>query len=306
MTCLYATPESKAIVQGIAEPLGSYYAARMKAYGTNIVAGISAGQGGRQFDDIPTFDLVEEAVNELGEIDTTLIFVEPYQVLDAALEAIAARIKQIVLICNGIPPLDTIALLEKARDKDTLILGPGSAGIIVPEKIWLGTLETQFYNLGNIGLIGRSDSLSYEVALALKQVGLGQSIAVSLGTEEIIGSSFETWLQILESDRNTEVIVLIEQLNCTISEATARYIANHITKPIVAFIAGIQAPVTRTFKDALTITSAQLSYSIPAINPDKQTIAALQKAKVSVTKRLFQVPELVKKALKEVKKKSET
>ena len=292
------TPESKVVVQGITQPLGSYYAARMKAYGTNIVAGISAGQSGQQIDDIPVFDLVEEAIERVGEVETTLIFVEPDRVLDAALEAIAAGIRQIILISSGIPPLDMVRLLKKAQATNTLILGAGSAGIIIPEKIWLGTIEPQFYTPGNVALISPSDSLSYEVALALNQAGLGQSIAVTLGTERIIGSNFEQWLQILEQDEATEVIVPIEQPNGNISPAFANYIASNITKPVIVYIAGLQVPVERNFTDALSIITTQVAYSVPATNQDQQTIAALNKAKVNLAKYPAQIPELIKNLLK--------
>ena len=292
------TPESKVLVQGITEPLGSDYASKMKACGTNIVAGVSAGQGGQFLDQIPVFDLVEEAISQVGEVGTALIFVEPYSALDAALEAIAAGIKQIIIVSRGVPPLDMVRLLKKAQATNTLILGPGSKGIIIPEKIWLGTSEPQFYTPGNVGLIDRTDSLSYEVALELNQAGLGQSIAVSLGTDGIIGSSVEQWLQILEEDQTTQAIVLIGQLSGSIEESAAEYIASTIKKPVIAYIAGLQAPVERTFGDAATMIAAQLSHSVPTISTDKQTIAAFQKAKVSVAKRPSQIPQLVKKALK--------
>ncbi|MGK7874086.1 MAG: CoA-binding protein [Xenococcaceae cyanobacterium] len=292
------TPPSKVLIQGITEPLSLHYAARMKAYGTNIVAGISAGKGGQLLDEIPVFDLVEEALSQVGEVETTLIFVEPYRVLDAALEAIAAGIKQIILLSGGVPPLDMVRLFKKAQATNTMIIGPGSAGIIIPEKIWLGTSEPQFYTPGKVGLISRTDSLSYEVALELTQAGLGQSIAVSLGTEGIIGSTFEQWLQILEEDKNTQAIVLIGQPRGSAEQAAAEYIASQIKKPVIAYIAGLQAPAERTFEDAATIIATQLSYSVPTTNTDKQTIAAFQKAKVTVAKGPAQIADLVKKVLK--------
>ena len=190
--------EGKVLIQGITEPLGTYYAARMKAYGTNIVAGIRVvGQQQEQIEEIPVFDLVEEAIAQVGEIETTIIFVHPYQVLDAASEAIAAGIKQIILITGGIPPLDLVRLLKKAQVTKTQLLGPGSSGIIIPNQVWLGTCEPEFYTPGQIGILSRSKRLGDEVALTLTKAGLGQSMAVSLGSEGITGSNLRQWFSIL-------------------------------------------------------------------------------------------------------------
>jgi succinyl-CoA synthetase alpha subunit len=292
------TPESKVLVQGIAQPLGAYYASRMKAYGTNIVAGVSVGYTGEPIDGIPVFDLVEEALCEVGAVEIGLIFVHPYNVLDAALEAIAAGIRQLIIVSGGVPPLDMVDLLKKARATNTFILGSGSQGLMIPEKLWLGIHEPQFYQPGKVGLISRTDGFSDEVALTLTQAGLGQSIAVSLGTDGIIGSNFEQWLQILEEDEVTEAIVLLGQSNGRAEIAAAEYIASAIEKPVIAYIAGLYAPVERSFGDAATIIAAQLSHTVSATSTDKQTIAALKQAKVTIAKRPSEIPKLVQKNLK--------
>lgn len=291
-------PDSKVLIQGIATPLGSHYAARMKAYGTNVVAGVSVGRGGQQANEIPIFDLVEEAIDEVGEIEISLIFVDAYEVLDAALEAIAARIERIIIVTCGVPPLDMVSLLSKARATNTFILGSGSHGLIIPDKLWLGICEPHFYTPGNIGLISRIDSLSDEVAFCLTQAGLGQSIAVSLGTDGIIGANFEQWLQILEEDDSTEAIVLLGQPDGSTEIAAANYIASAIKKPVIAYIAGLQAPVERSFGDATTIVATQLSQASPATSTEKQTIAALKQAKVNIAKRPSEIPKLVQTILK--------
>ena len=291
------TPKSQVIVQGIKEPLGLLYAQRMKTYGTNIVAGISAGQGNEQINDIPVFNLVEEAIAQVGEVETTLIFVKPYAVLDAALEAIASGIKQIIIISRGVPPLDLVRLLKKAKTTNTLVLGSGSTGIIIPEKIWLGIGETQFYRPGNIGLISRIDSISYEVALELNQAELGQSFIVSIGNGDIVGSTFEYWLQILEEDENTEAIVLIGNLGSTMEGNAANYIAENIQKPVIVYLPGIYSPLEISFEDAGTIIANQLSYSVLAKSKDKQILTAFKKAKVPVAQSPFQIPQLITKAL---------
>jgi len=166
------TPDSKVLVQGIAEPLGSTYAPLMKAYGTNVVAAVSSGHGGRILHGIPVFDMVDQALAVVGAVNTTVIFVSPYAALDAALEAIAAGIRQIILVTEGIPPLDMVKLLQKAESTETLVVGPNSPGIIVPGQVLLGIHPSEFYTPGPVGLISRSGTLTYEIALELTQAGL--------------------------------------------------------------------------------------------------------------------------------------
>lgn len=291
------TAESKVLIQGITEPLALQYVSQMKAYGANIVAGVSAGQGSQQIDEIPVFDLVEEAISQVGEVETTLIFVNPYEVLDAGLEAIAAGIRQIIIISNGVPPLDMVSLLQKAQLTNTFVLGSGSQGLMIPDKLWLGICESQFFTPGKVGLISRIDSFSDEIILGLTQAEIGQSMVVSLGTDGIIGSTFEQWLQVLEEDENTEAIVLLGQSNSNAEIMAAEYIASAIEKPVIAYLVGLHSPVERNFGDAGTIIATQLSYSASSISLDKQILAAFKKAKVAIAKRPSEIADLVKKAL---------
>ena len=287
------TAESKIIVQGITESLARDYAPRMKAYGTNIVAGITAGQGEQQLEEIPIFNLVEEAVSQQGEIQTSLIFSPPFQVLDAALEAIAGGIREIIITSAGVPPLDLVRLLRKAETTNTLILGPGNAGIIIPEKIWLGISEPQFYHPGKIGLISRSPAVSYEIALELNRVGLGESMAVNLGTDSIIGSNFQQWLKILEEDQKTEAIVLLGQATGNLEQAAAAYIASSCSKPIIVYLTGIEASVEKIFADATTIISNHLSSSLAANSLEKKVISAFKKAGVTIAKKPEEIAKLL-------------
>lgn len=291
-------PDSKVLIQGVAEPAAAYYATRLYASGTQIVAGVEAGQGGSQVGEIPVFDLVEQAVAARGEIDISLIFLPPYRVLDGALEAIAAGIKQIIIISGGFPPLDMVYLLREAQTTNTFILGSGSQGLLLPGKLWLGTSEPEFYTPGNIGIVSRTDQLMGEIARELTQAGIGQSIAVSLGTDSIIGSTFQQWLQILEEDEATEAIVVLGQPNGCAEVAAAEYIAAAIEKPVIAYIAGLHGPGERRLADAATIIAAQLSHAVPAISTDKQVIAAFKQAQVKVAKRPSEIPQLLKTALK--------
>lgn len=292
------TPESKVLVQGIAEPLGRTYAPLMKAAGTNVVAAVSPGFGGEMLHDIPVFDLVETAVSSMGSIDTTVIFVAPYHALDAALEAIAAGIRQIILITKGIPPLDMVRLLRKAEATETLVVGPNSPGIIVPGQVLLGIHPLEFYMPGPVGLISRSGTLTHEIALQLTQAGLGQSIGVGIGGDMIVGSSFPQWLQILDEDDRTEVIVVVGEIGGDSEEAAAHYIAEAIDKPVIAYISGRTAPRGRRIGHAGAIINSQILELGPDIGTADSKITAFQRAKIPVADRPSQIPALVKKALR--------
>ena len=287
----------RVILQGINKSEVAYYSATMKAYGTQVLAVISAGDGGETFEEIPVFDLVEEAVAKIGKIDATLICASPYQVLDAAREAMAAEIKFVVILTPGIPPLDMVSLQQKAKVNDTLILGAGSKGILVPEKICLGALQAQFYQSGNIALISYSEHLTYEIALELNLAGMGQSIVVHLGNEAILGSTYQQWLSILKEDKNTEAIVLIGQPDYYQEQAAAYYLETEIDKQVVAYLAGLYTPRERNFLDATTIIANRLSYSVPSVNRDKQALTAFKKAGIEVAKRPREIPQLLQKFL---------
>jgi succinyl-CoA synthetase alpha subunit len=290
------TPDSKVLIQGFGEYITATHVAQMKANGTNLVAGVNPGCGGQQIYGLPVFDLVEEVVGQFGVIDTTIICVHPYQVLDAALEAIASHIRQIIIISPGVPPLDMVQLLRKTEATETLIVGPNSPGIIVPGKILLGTQPSEFYTRGSVGILSRSTTLTYEIARELTNAGLGQSISVSIGSDAIVGSSFLQWLQILDEDEATKAIVLVGQPGGGREEAAARYIAEAIDKPVVAYIAGTQAPPVKHWRQ--TGTLAAVIGRDPDFGTAKSKLAAFSFTKVPVAERPSQIPELVKKAIK--------
>lgn len=273
-------------------------------YGTNIVAGVSPGYGGQSLYRVPVFDLVEEAVSQMGEIDATVIFVSPYEVLDAALEAIAANIRQIVLVTEGMPPLDMVSLLRKAEATETLVIGPNSPGIIVPGQMLLGIHPAEFYTPGSVGLVSRSGTLTYEVALELTRAGLGQSIGVSIGGDTVVGSSFPQWLQMLDEDDNTEAIVLVGEIGGDSEEAAAHYIAEAIDKPVIAYVAGRSAPRGRRIGHAGAIIDSQIAELGFDIGSAESKITAFQRAKIPVADRPSQIPQLVKEALKQPTRKS--
>lgn len=290
------TPQSKVIIQGFDEFISATHIAQMKAYGTNLVAGVNPGYGGQELYNLPIFDLVEEVVDQVGTIDTTIICVHPYQVLDAALEAIASQIRQIMIITAGVPPLDMVQLIRKAEACETLIVGPNTPGIIVPGKILLGTQPSEFYTPGSVGIVSRSTTLTYEIARELTTAGLGQSISISIGSDAIVGSSFLQWLQILDEDETTEAIVLVGQPVGGSEEAAARYISEAIDKPVIAYIAGRQVPPGKTWQQ--TGTLATVVGRPPNFGTAQSKLAAFKEAQVPVAERPSLIPQLLKKALR--------
>jgi succinyl-CoA synthetase alpha subunit len=288
-------PDSRILIQGFSEFISATHIAQMKAYGTNLIAGVQPGCGGQMKYDLPVFDLVEEAISKLGAIDTTIICVHPYQVLDAALEASASNIRQIIIISAGVPPLHMVTLLRKTETHEILVVGPNSPGIIVPGKILLGTQPSEFYTPGSVGIVSRSSTLTYEVAWELTQAGLGQSISVSIGSDAIVGSSFLQWLQILDEDETTDAIVLVGQPGGGSEEAAARYIAEAIDKPVIAYIAGRHAPQSKYWHQTGNI--ATVVRRDPNFGTTQNKLAAFQAAQVPVAEYPAQIPELLKKVM---------
>ncbi|MBD2311584.1 CoA-binding protein [Desertifilum sp. FACHB-1129] len=300
-------PDTKVLVQGIVEPLGSVHAALMKEYGTNIVAGVSPGYGGQEIHGIPVFDLVEQAIPVMGAIDTSIIFVPPYQLLDAALEAIAAGIRQIIIVTTGIPPLDMVQLVRQAEATDTLVVGPNCPGIIVPGKIMLGTHPGHLYLPGSVGVISCTGTLTYEIAYELTQAGIGQSIVVGMGSDAIVGSSFSQWLQMLDEDEHTEAIVIVGETGGNgAEENAAHYIAEAIDKPAIAYLAGQHTPQEKRRGHAATLIASKLSVKEGLTETDdwgaERKIQAFKQHKIPLADRPSTLVKLVKKALSAKKK----
>lgn len=298
--------DSQVLIQGITEPLGELHATLMKDYGTNVVAGVSPGCGGQKVGEIPVFDLVEQAIATVGTIDTSMIFVPPYGVLDAAYEAIAAGVRQIIIVTAGVPPLDMVKLVRKAEATETLVVGPNCPGIIVPGRVLLGTHPGQLYSPGSVGIISCSGTLTYQVALELTQAGLGQSVVVGIGCDAIVGSSFSQWLQILDEDEHTEVIVVVgETTTDGGEELAAHYIAEAIDKPVIAYIAGQHAPVERRWSHASNLLAAKLSAkkakegNVEADDADSvnRKIAAFKQRNISLVERPSDMIQLLNKLL---------
>lgn len=288
---------SKILIQGMIEPMGSRYVPLMLNYGTPIAAGISPGHRGETIDGVPVFDMVEQAIESVGAIDTSVILVQPYLVLDAALEAMAAGIRQLVIVTESVPPLDMVRLTRKAEATGTIVIGSSSPGIIVPGEFLLGIHPAEFYKPGSIGLISRSGTLIYEVALTLTQAGLGQSIAISIGGDRISGSSYDYWLNHLQQDSRTEAIVLVGEIGGDSEEQAAQHITQSIDKPVIAYIAGRTAPRRQVMGHSSAVITTQITDFDADLGTFDRKIAAMKQAKISVADRPSQLPDLLKKAL---------
>jgi succinyl-CoA synthetase alpha subunit len=287
--------DSRVLIQGLDNPLALAAISRMQAYGTKIVGITIAGKGGQQLGDLPIFDLVEQAQAALGSIETSLIFVPAYEVLDAALEAIAAGISQLIIITRGVPPLDMIRLLRQASITNTLILGSGSAGIIIPDRLLLGIYQPQLFNPGRVAIVSRNQSLTAEIASELNQANLGQSIVIHIGSDPLVGSSCRLWLEWLQSDPLTESIVLVGDI-CWDSEADiAAYLLQQQGKPVVAYLAGIHASTPHPLTDAAIVLSHTLSKPIHHADTIQQRLDTYKRAKIPVAKKIGQIPHLLKK-----------
>ena len=288
---------SQVIIQGISGSLGKTYAPLIRNYGTSLVAGVSPGYGGSQIEGIPVFDMVEQVVMQHGPIDISIIFSHPYDVLDAATEAMRAGIRQLIIISQGVPPIDMIHLIQQADANDTLIVGPNSPGIIIPGKILLGIHPPMFYTPGRVGIITRNGPLTYEVARIMTKAGIGQSIVISLGSDSILGSTLPQWLQILEEDDNTDAIVLVGEIGGDSEEMAASYIKESIDKPVVAYIAGHTAPRDRRMGHAGAIIETQLGGFGPDLGTAESKVSALKSVGVPVADRPSQIPDLLQRLL---------
>ena len=292
------------MIQGIAEPQIYKYVNQMTNYGVKIVAGVSSGYKTTETDAIPIFDLVEEAIQEIGAIKTSVIFASSDRVLDIATEAIASGIEQLVIVSYNVAPLDTIELFKRAKANNTLILGPGSVGIVIPEKCSLGILHPQYFTAGKVGIIGYTPASIYEVAWALNKAQIGQSKAIALGDNKIANYNVIQWLKMLDEDDSTEVIVLI-QLAQDINYKALEFIAKAISKPVICYLVGLQTPTNKVFRDSLNILKNHLYNSIPATNSYKQIVTTIEKTGAIVVEKPSKISQLVEEIkLKEKQKTS--
>ncbi|NOZ34373.1 MAG: succinate--CoA ligase subunit alpha [Chlorobi bacterium] len=232
---------SKVIVQGFTGSEGTFHAGQMIEYGTNIVGGVTPGKGGQLHLNKPVFNTVSDAVKETGA-DVSIIFVPPAFAADAVMEAAEAGIKVIVAITEGIPTADMVKVKEYLKDKDARLIGPNCPGIITAEEAKIGIMPGFIFKKGSVGIISKSGTLTYEAVDQITKVGLGQTTAIGIGGDPIIGTSTLDAVKLFEADPDTKGIVMIGEIGGNMEAEAAEWIKEHGTKPVVGFIAGETAP----------------------------------------------------------------
>ncbi|MBU2547359.1 MAG: succinate--CoA ligase subunit alpha [Proteobacteria bacterium] len=277
---------TKVIVQGITGSEGRFHTEKMIEYGTKVVGGVTPGKGGQTVFDRPVFDTVEQAVAETGA-DASVIFVPPFGAAESIMEAAAAGIRLTACITEGIPVLDMVKAWHFIKDKGTTLIGPNCPGIISPGKTKLGIMPAPIHREGNVGVVSRSGTLTYEVVDQLTRAGLGQSSCIGIGGDPIVGLHFIDVLKLFKEDDQTEAVVLIGEIGGRAEEDAAAYIQAEFKKPVFAFIAGRTAPPGRRMGHAGAIISGKSGTA-----SDK--IAALRAAKINVVETLGALGETVR------------
>lgn len=281
--------DTKLIVQGITGRDGSFHASKMKKYGTNVVGGTSPGKAGQEVGGIPVFNTVKDAVEATGA-NTSIIFVPAAFAKDAMLEAIDGGIKLLICITEGVPTIDAVEAQRYARIKGVQVIGPNCPGLISPEESMVGIMPTNVFKKGHTGVISRSGTLTYEVVYNLTQAGLGQSTAVGVGGDPVVGLYFEDLLKMFQDDPDTDSIALIGEIGGDAEERAAKYIKEHVTKPVAVFISGRQAPPGKQMGHAGAIISGGSGSA-------EGKVAAFEAVGVPVAKETIEIPEMLKKAL---------
>ena len=282
--------DTRLIVQGITGRDGAFHAMKMKEYGTNVVGGTSPGKAGQEVAGIPVFNTVKDAVKATNA-NTSVIFVPAAFAKDAMLEAADSGIKLIICITEGVPTLDVVEAYRYIRDKGANLIGPNCPGLISPDESMVGIMPTNIFKKGHTGVISRSGTLTYEVVANLTANGFGQSTAVGVGGDPIVGLYFQDLLELFQNDPETDSIALIGEIGGDAEERAADYIKRCVTKPVVAFISGREAPKGKQMGHAGAIISSGSGTAA-------EKVAAFEAAGVPVARETSEIPTLLKAKMK--------
>ena len=282
--------KTRVVVQGITGGEGSFHAAQMIEYGTQVVAGVTPGKGGQLFENkVPIYDTLAEAVRE-QKAAASIVFVPAPFAADAVMEAADAGVKLVVCITEGIPVVDMLRVTEYLAKRETRLIGPNCPGIITPGGCKLGIMPGFIHKPGRVGVVYRSGTLTYEAVGQLTGLGLGQSTCIGIGGDPIIGTTFLDALQLFEADKKTEAVVMIGEIGGTAEEEAARYIEEKMTKPVVSFISGQTAPPGRRMGHAGAIIAGGKGTAA-------EKMAALADAGAAVCSSPAEIGRMVKKIL---------
>ncbi len=280
---------TRVLVQGITGGEGAFHTRQMMAYGTKVVAGVTPGKGGREFEGVPVFNTVRDAVAST-EATASAIFVPPPYGADAIMEAVEAGLETVVCLTEGIPTLDMIAVKGYMKDKKTKLIGPNTPGVISPGQCKIGVMAGYIHLSGRVGIVSRSGTLTYEVVDQLTKLEIGQSTCVGIGGDPVVGLGFVDILALFEEDPDTVAVVLIGEIGGQAEETAVKYFRDHMSKPVIAFIAGVTAPAGRRMGHAGAIISG-------GVGTAQEKIDLLEKGGITVVRSPAEIGDTTARVL---------